>query len=111
VALDGSKNGQPIVLGRWYWPSFDFAHESQLREYADCAPQAGIEIPWQTQIDTLISTEFLSNQFRRRGYAALVQNFFISIEFLFIAIVGLPAHPLWFRRQVPFVGVKLAERA
>jgi hypothetical protein len=34
----------------------------------------------------------------------------MSFESFLVTIVRLPAHPLWFRRKIPIIGIELANR-
>ena len=55
--------------------------------------------------------EFLqSAQFRDQTLYPAGQDIFIAIEFLFKAIVRLPAHPLRLRRKIPIFGIEPANR-
>ena len=57
------------------------------------------------------SKEFLqSAQFRDQNLYPAVQDLFVLIELLFMALVRLPPHPLWLRRKTPFIGIELANR-
>jgi hypothetical protein len=43
--------------------------------------------------------------------AAAVKNCLVLVELLFITLVSLPPHPLWLRRQIPFVWIKFADQS
>ena len=51
-----------------------------------------------------------SAQFRKQREQTVIQDAFVMIELLFMALVRLPPHPLWLRRKTPFIGIELANR-
>ena len=40
-----------------------------------------------------------------------LKTLFIRIELFDIAIIRAPAHPFWFGRQIPFVGIEIGNQA
>jgi hypothetical protein len=66
-----------------------------------------IEISWLTSFRPLISKQFQSAQFCCQQSASVVQFGFVAVETLDVAVVGFPAHPFRFRRQIPFVRIEV----
>jgi hypothetical protein len=56
----------------------------------------------------LISQQIIREQLRDKlGHSAVSKNGFIGVKSLYMPIVGSPAHPFWFRRQIPFVRIEI----
>ena len=86
----------------------------------------GIEISWLTSSLPLFSNNFLfrvsdgnlacvlnapSSQLRCQCTDASVEDVFIGVVALGMAIVSAPSHPFRFRRQVPFVGIEVRDQS
>jgi hypothetical protein len=55
--------------------------------------------------------KLFSEQFGEQLGATTSKNGFVSVKSRHVLIVGRPAHPFRFRRQVPFIGIKIGNQS